>query len=83
MLLDSRGTCWTLLDAVIIKNPDFTRDLGFFGKLLNLLMVEAAGIEPASVNSIPSVLRVYPSLLNLMVSYPTGRADQATSLLLV
>jgi hypothetical protein len=38
-----------------------------------LLLVEAAGIEPASVNPLPLALHAYPHLLNLTASNPMGR----------
>ncbi len=43
-------------------------------RLENSVMVEAAGIEPASANDPPSVLHAYPNLLILTRGYPTGRA---------
>ena len=38
------------------------------------MMVEAAGIEPASENTPPSVLHAYP-VINLTNRYPTGRKN--------
>ena len=38
-------------------------------------MVEAAGIEPASANPLPSGLHAY-SVINLTACYPTGRENR-------
>ena len=67
----------------IIKKPEtliLLRDSGFLWTLVNHGMVEAAGIEPASENFPPLVLRVYPHLFSLTVGYPMGRKNQAAIL---
>jgi len=41
---------------------------------LNVQLVEAAGIEPASANSPPLALHAY-TVFNLICRYPTGREN--------
>jgi len=43
-----------------LKKPAVMRACGLSGMLLGIELVEAAGIEPASANPLPSVLHVYP-----------------------
>jgi len=49
----------TLSDNKTLKKPVITTITGFYGSLQNPLLVEAAGVEPASENHQPMDLHVY------------------------
>ena len=68
--MESHASQFTPLTTHTIKNPE--------PLARGCLLVEAAGIEPASASDSLSALHAYPSL-NLTDGYPDGGEDQQRS----
>ena len=64
-----------LVTEVHKKNPQNLMLIGFMGRFKSLwdyLLVEVAGIEPASASTPPSALHAYPITFSLISGYPIG-----------